>query len=198
MVYSLYRPFMAMNGGWFIIAIPTFPYFWPYVVELYYIPWKIGLKKRPYVWKVLVATSNPGWHGHWSTWCLGLTGFYWRRLVSHDLFFFFLMGVCSPSLVGESWATTPKMFWCHCFGKGHPKKSPKVHPSNQPPDVFQVKEGTYSDTIVANITDNPEPVEFQLAAIGALPKADLQHATCNHVWWVPTIIRSFFNTGNQA
>lgn len=35
---------------------------------------------------------------------------------------------------------------------------------------FPVKEGTYSDTIVANITDNPEPVEFQLAAIGALPK----------------------------
>eukprot|EP00438_Fugacium_kawagutii_P028038 Skav208418 [mRNA] locus=scaffold2953:216673:221650:+ [translate_table: standard] len=36
---------------------------------------------------------------------------------------------------------------------------------------YSVKEGTYSDSIVATITDTPEPVEFQLAAIGALPKA---------------------------
>ena len=35
----------------------------------------------------------------------------------------------------------------------------------------QVKEGTYNDTIVAKIADNPEPVEFAIAAIGALPKA---------------------------
>lgn len=35
---------------------------------------------------------------------------------------------------------------------------------------FPVKEGTYSDSIVATITDNPDPVEFQLASIGALPK----------------------------
>lgn len=36
--------------------------------------------------------------------------------------------------------------------------------------VLEVKEGTYSDSIVATITDNPDPVEFQLASIGALPK----------------------------
>ena len=35
----------------------------------------------------------------------------------------------------------------------------------------KVKEGTYSDTIVATITDNPDAVEFAIAAIGALPKA---------------------------
>ena len=33
-----------------------------------------------------------------------------------------------------------------------------------------MKEGSYSDTIVAKITDNPEPVEFAIAAIGSLPK----------------------------
>ena len=35
----------------------------------------------------------------------------------------------------------------------------------------QVKEGTYTDTIIAKITDNPDPVEFAIAAIGSLPKA---------------------------
>ena len=38
-----------------------------------------------------------------------------------------------------------------------------------------MKEGTYTDTIVAKITDNPEPVEFAIAAIGALPKAPVAH-----------------------
>ncbi|CAJ1447961.1 unnamed protein product [Effrenium voratum] len=38
---------------------------------------------------------------------------------------------------------------------------------------FPVKEGSYSDTIVAKITDNPEPVEFAIAAIGSLPKVSL-------------------------
>ena len=36
---------------------------------------------------------------------------------------------------------------------------------------WQVKEGAYTDTIIAKITDNPDPVEFAIAAIGSLPKA---------------------------
>ncbi|CAE7232354.1 Hydin [Symbiodinium sp. CCMP2456] len=38
---------------------------------------------------------------------------------------------------------------------------------------FPVKEGTYTDTIIAKITDNPDPVEFAIAAIGSLPKVTL-------------------------
>ncbi|CAK8990089.1 unnamed protein product [Durusdinium trenchii] len=40
---------------------------------------------------------------------------------------------------------------------------------------FPVKEGTYSDTIVATITDNPDAVEFAIAAIGALPKVSVDN-----------------------
>ena len=52
----------------------------------------------------------------------------------------------------------------HSFGKLEVGEAlPTFH-------LVEVKEGTYSDSIVATITDNPDPVEFQLASIGALPK----------------------------
>ena len=94
------------------------------------------------------------------------------------------MGACS-TFFWRIMSHNPQDVLISLFREKPPKvlspKVHKVHPSAT--RCFEeVTEGTYSDTIVANITDNPEPVEFQLAAIGALPKVDLmQHATlCNH------------------
>eukprot|EP00928_Gymnodinium_smaydae_P044401 TRINITY_DN29620_c0_g4_i1.p1 TRINITY_DN29620_c0_g4~~TRINITY_DN29620_c0_g4_i1.p1 ORF type:complete len:3072 (+),score=826.41 TRINITY_DN29620_c0_g4_i1:896-10111(+) len=38
---------------------------------------------------------------------------------------------------------------------------------------FPTKEGTYSDTIVAQVVNNPTPIEFNICAIGAVPKVNL-------------------------
>eukprot|EP00929_Paragymnodinium_shiwhaense_P012789 TRINITY_DN120685_c0_g1_i1.p1 TRINITY_DN120685_c0_g1~~TRINITY_DN120685_c0_g1_i1.p1 ORF type:complete len:3365 (+),score=726.60 TRINITY_DN120685_c0_g1_i1:1028-10096(+) len=39
---------------------------------------------------------------------------------------------------------------------------------------FPTREGTYSDTVVVNVENNPEPVEFPICAIGSVPKVNLE------------------------
>jgi hydrocephalus-inducing protein len=39
---------------------------------------------------------------------------------------------------------------------------------------FPTREGTYADKIVVTVEHNPEPVEFQLSAIGSLPKVNME------------------------
>jgi len=39
---------------------------------------------------------------------------------------------------------------------------------------FPVREGTYSDAVVATVEHNPEPVEFPISAIGSMPKVNLE------------------------
>ena len=145
----------------------------PFTIEPKQLELEVGETKELSVSCFPVAWTSPQLDVY-----MGLTGFYWVGGFKWCVFPMFLF-----PFFGGSWAKTQHVlisllrFLAFFSHQNRPNPTLQI---SCPAHFFQVKEGTYSDTIVANITDNPEPVEFQLAAIGALPKVNIAMVHMKH------------------